>query len=178
MFHYGALPLVALAIATVEGVAFLSRRFGRRVALVAPIVVLATAVFGSLAWGLSPVGADYHSGYWPPSPDPRIGAKRAAVALVPDDAVVSAVYGMVPQFSRRPEIYTFPNPWESKNFGIGGQPRRSPSRVEWLVIDRTVLGPPDAVLLDQILERGDFKIVFERDEILVAHRRAGRRGDP
>ena len=175
-FHYGALPLAALAIATVEGIAFVSRRFGKTVAFVAPFVVLGTAVFGSLAWGLSPVGADYESGFWPPTNDPRIESKRAAVALVPDDAVVSAVYGLAPQLSHRPEIYTFPNPWESKNFGIGGKPRRNPSRVEWLVIDQTVLGPPDVVLLSEILRGDDFRIVFERDDLLVARRRGAHRG--
>jgi uncharacterized membrane protein len=171
MFHYGALPLAALAIAMVEGVAFASRRFGRTVAFVAPLVVLGTALFGTLSWGLSPIGAEYESGFWPPPHDPRIESKRAAADFVPDDAVVSAVYGFVPQFSQRPEVYTFPNPWESKNFGIGGKPRRNPSRVEWLVIDRTVLGPSDVVLLDQILSTDEFRIVFERDDLLVAHRR-------
>jgi uncharacterized membrane protein len=169
-FHYGALPLVALALATVEGIAFASRRFGKTVALAAPLLVLSTAMFGTLAWGLSPVGAEYDSGYWPPTHDPRIESKREAVALVPDDGVVSAVYGLVPQFSRRAEIYSFPNPWESRNFGIDGKPRRDPRRVEWLVIDRTVLGPPDAALLRDILESGEFRIVFARDDLLVARR--------
>ena len=170
-FHYGALPLTALALATVEGIAFATRRMGHVVARAAPLAVLTAALFGTLAWGLSPVGAEYDAGYWPPSFDPRIESKREAVALVPDDDVVSAVYGLVPQFSRRAEIYSFPNPWESRNFGIDGQPRRDPRRVEWLVIDRTVLGPPDLALLTEILEGGDFRIVFDRDDLLVAHRR-------
>jgi hypothetical protein len=86
--------------------------------------------------------------------------------------VVSTVYGFVPQFSERPEVYSFPNPWKSQNFGINGEPRRSPKRVEWLVIDRTVLGLPEAELLDRILGRGDFRVVYERDDVLVARRRS------
>jgi uncharacterized membrane protein len=170
--HYAALCVAALALATVEGVAFASRRFGRTARSVAPVVVLAGAVFGTLAWGPSPIGDAYDKGFWPPTVDTRIDAKRAAVALIPDGARVSATYGLVPQVSQRPEIYSFPNPWRSKNFGIDGSPRRSPHRVDWLLVDRAVVLPdPEAsALLDSILASGNFRIVFDRDELVVARR--------
>ena len=84
---------------------------------------------------------------------------------------MSAVYGLVPQLSHRAEIYTFPNPWRSSNWGVEGSPTRDPRRVDWLVIDRTVVtAPADIALLQSILDNGNFRIVFDRDELLVARR--------
>jgi uncharacterized membrane protein len=170
--HYAALCLVALALATVEGVAFARRRASRAVATGLAVFVLGCATVTTFTWGLSPVGAEYESGFWPPPADARINAKRAAVAMVPDGVSVSAVYTMVPQLSQRAEIYSFPNPWQSKNFGINGSPRRSPSRVDWLVIDRAIVDPDPTskALLDSILASRKFRVVYERDEILVAKR--------
>jgi uncharacterized membrane protein len=169
-FHYAALPIAALALATVEGTAFVRRRLGGAAVLVASMVVLGGGIFGTVAWGPSPLGDAYESGVWPPAFDPRIETKRAVIAAVPDDVVVSAAYGLVPQLSHRAEIYSFPNPWVSRNFGIDGEPRRDPSRVEWLVLDRAVFGPDDHRLLEQILSSGNFKVVLDRDELLVARR--------
>jgi hypothetical protein len=169
-FHYAALPLAALAIGMVEGVAFIGRRFGRRARVAATLFVLACAIFGTVAWGPSPVGAEYRRGWWPPATDPRLGAKRAAVAVVPEDASVSASYTLVPQLTHRSEIYSFPNPWRSVNWGVPGSPTRDPARVDWLVIDRGTLGPEDRLLLDGILSSGRFVAVHDEDDIVVARR--------
>ena len=59
--------------------------------------------------------------------------------MVPDDAAVSATYNLLPHLRHRAEIYSFPNPWSSQNFGIDGEPRRNPERVQWIVADRGVL---------------------------------------
>jgi uncharacterized membrane protein len=174
--HYAALIVAALAIAAVEGAAFARRRMGRVLGVAAPIIVVAGAVFGTLAWGPSPIGAEYGHGFWPPAVDSRIETKRAVVSAVTNDGSVSATYGLVPQFSRRAEIYEFPNPWESANFGVEGASTRDPDHIEWLVIDRTVLDPAHVVLLASILENG-FTVVLDRDDLLVAHRdrASGRR---
>jgi hypothetical protein len=42
--------------------------------------------------------------------------------------------------------------------------------VQWLVVDRAVLGPPDRALLDQILASGQFRVVYDRDDYVVARR--------
>jgi uncharacterized membrane protein len=170
--HYAALCIVALALATVHAVAFVVRRFGRALATVACCFVIAGGVFGTLVWGPSPVSEKYRSGWWPPASDPRRDSLDAAVAMVPDDAAVAASYGILPHLSQREEIYDFPNPWESKNFGIEGKPQRDPERVEWLVIDEAIVrGDPAAyALLQTILE--DFTVVFDRDDVLVARRAA------
>jgi uncharacterized membrane protein len=167
--HYAALIVAALAIAAVEGVAFARRRLGSTVSVAATLVVVAGAIFGTIAWGVSPIGAEYDHGFWPPPVDTRIDTKRAVVSAVADGGPVSATYGLVPQLSQRAEIYEFPNPWESVNFGVDGASTRRPDDIEWLVIDKTVLDPPHVALLERILDDG-FTIVLDRDELLVAHR--------
>jgi len=169
-FHYAALPLTALAIGMVEGVALLARRFGRPARIVAPAVVLAGALFGTLAWGPSPVSAEYDGGWWPPATDTRLEAKQAAIDAVPPDADVSASYTLVPHLTHRAEIYSFPNPWRVVNWGVPGTPTRSPGRVDWLVIDRLVHGPADLALLEEILGSGAWTVVRDEQAIVVARR--------
>lgn len=169
--HYAALCVAALALANVHALAWLWRRSRPQVAIGVCCVVVAGGVFGTLAWGPSPLSSEYRAGWWPPADDPRIDSLDAAVDLIPDDATVTATYGILPQLSQRAEIYDFPNPWESRNFGIEGKPTRSPRRVEWLIVDRSVvrMDPAAAALLETILD--DFNVVFERDDVLVARRR-------
>jgi len=181
-FRYAALPLVALAIAMVEGVAFLRRRVGRRAEVAAAVFVVGWAIFGTLAWGPSPIGAEYHRGWWPPATDDRINAKRAAIDLVPEDASVSASYTFVPQLSRRAEIYSFPNPWRATNWGVPGSATRDPRRVDWLVIDCLPFLAPDQAddraYIASIVNDG-FRVVFDKDHVFVARRTrraTGRQG--
>ena len=170
-FHYAALPITALTIGAVEGIAFLWRRWRNRwVRGIACGYVLLCALITTVVWGPSPVGAEYHSGIWAPTVDAWLPAKRAAMALVPDGVPVSATYTLVPQLSHRSEIYSFPNPWEPRNWGVPGSGTRSPARVQWIVMDRTVLGPADLALFDHILGAGRFRVVYDRDDMVVAKR--------
>lgn len=168
-FHYAVLPLTAITIAMVEGVAFLGRRGGQLVRVAAPAAVVACSVYGTIAWGPSPVGAEYRKGWWPPVVDARLAAKRAAIDAVPEGASVSASYTLVPHLTHRAEIYSFPNPWRPANWGVPGSPSRSPKRVDWIVIDRQILGREQG-LLARILSRGNFKVVLDRDDLIVARR--------
>jgi uncharacterized membrane protein len=169
-YHYAALPLAAIALAAVEGVAFLVRRIGGVTRVVIPTFVLVCALVSTLAWGPSPIGAEYDQGWWPPATDDRLDAKRAAVDLVPDDASVSAVYTFVPQLSDRERIYTFPNPWRPSNWGYKDQDQHNPRDVDWIVVDRAALGVTDHLLLDKVLSDEDWKIVMDDDNIVVARR--------
>jgi uncharacterized membrane protein len=170
-FHYAALPFTAVTIAAVEGVAFLARAIRWRYAAdVIAVVVLACAFAASIAWGPSPIGHEYRAGEWALAAVPTTASAHEAVALVPDGATVSATYNMVPHLAHRPEIYSFPNPWVSVNFGIDGKPRRSGARVDWIVADRRVLDKATAQLLKGFFDRGKFRVVFDKDEYVVARR--------
>jgi uncharacterized membrane protein len=169
-YHYAALPLAAAAIAAVEGAAFVVRRFGGAARWLVPAGVLSCAVAATLAWGPSPIGAEYRNQWWPPDKDERHDQKRAAVDGVPDDASVSAVYTFVPHLSGREEIYTFPNPWRPSNWGYRDRDTRDPRTVDWLVIDRVAMGEDDQMLLDRILASGSWEVLRDVDGILLAKR--------
>ncbi|MCZ7530436.1 MAG: DUF2079 domain-containing protein [Acidimicrobiia bacterium] len=170
-FHYAALPLAALTLGMVEGVAWLFRRLTRRWAqrvLLAGLV--AAAVAATVAWGPSPVGVRYDEGWWPPAGDERRDAREAALAEIPDDAVVSATYQFVPHLTHREGIYEFPNPFEERNFGVSGEGVPDPAVVEWVVADRSLLGEEDAEVLTTLEDSGDFRVMSDTDDIVVLRR--------
>jgi uncharacterized membrane protein len=169
-YRYAALPVAGLAIAMVEGVAFARRRLGMIALCVATACVAAGALYGTLAWGPSPIGAEYDKGWWPLATDTRLAAKEAAVAMIPSDASVSATYTFVPHLSDRAEIYQYPNPFRNSYWGVPGTPTRSPSRIDWVITDQATMGPEDMATFDALITGGDFKVVFDRDGVVVARR--------
>ena len=61
-FHYAAIIVAVLALATVEGIAWLRRTSWRRFAVG---FVGACALAASVAWGISPISTQFRTGYWP-----------------------------------------------------------------------------------------------------------------
>jgi uncharacterized membrane protein len=174
-FHYTAIILVALALATVEGIAVLRRdglrRFGAG-------LVVASALATSVAWGISPISTQYRTGYWPLEGNARQSILDAAVAAVPAGASVSATYYIVPHLSHRTLIYTFPNPWIPANWGVNGvaphdpDSDHTPDEVDWLVIDHSThgAGSREELLLERLLSDGEFAVVSDDQGIVVARR--------
>ena len=166
-YHYAALVLTGVILATVEAVANLGSTAALKRFFVG--LLLATSLASTVAWGPSPVGVKYHSGLWAQGADPRRDSKQAAVDIVPEDASVSAIYYLVPHLSRRVSIYEFPVPWKPINWGVNGENLHDPADVRWLVLDRTLLSADDKTLLAQLMA-GEFETRFDRDDVLVAER--------
>ena len=170
-YHYAALPLVALTLGLVEGMGWLWRKVRHRSVLWLVIgIVLTSSLVTTVQWGLSPVGDEYHKGWWPLTEQARLHTVREQLDAIPAGASVAATYNLVPHLSQRAQIYSFPNPWVSRNFGIDGKPARDPESIDWLIADRDVLGPEDAGLLDRILARGTFEVVSDADGYVLARR--------
>jgi uncharacterized membrane protein len=165
-FHYSALVLVGIVIATVEGVARLPTARARR-ALVA--VLLVTSVVASYEWGPSPLSREYHRGWWPLQVDPRQGVNEAAIRAVPPDAAVSASYLYVPHLTHRERVYEFPVPWFNVNWGVRGENLDDPARVDWIVVNRELLDAESLSLLTRLL-RDEFRVVSDRSGVVVARR--------
>jgi uncharacterized membrane protein len=165
-FHYSALVLVGVMIATVEGVARLPTIEARR-AVVA--VVLAASVVTTIAWGPSPVGREYRRGWWPLDSDSRQSIREDAVRAIPAGAAVSATYLFVPHLTHRQRIYEFPVPWRDINWGVAGEHLDDPARVQWIVVDRRLVDGDGKRLLDDLL-RDEFVVYSDRDDVLVARR--------
>ena len=171
-YHYAALPVVALALGMVEGIAFLDRRFRRRAGprWTVLMVTLVFALFATHAWGPSPVSVRYHDGYWPIAGGTDTAAKSQAVAEIPKDAAVSADYNLVPHLAHRALIYTFPNPWTSSNYGVDGTEHPDPGAVQWLAVNTFLLDLPSRTLLDSLVGSGQFVVDSYDQGVMVAHR--------
>lgn len=191
-FHYAALPMAALGVASVEGLARLAGitraagvaghagpAGGAGVAGVAGLAwlrrgaaaaVAVAALAATLQWGPSPVGDRYDEGFWPAS-SPRQETQHEAVSTVPSRAPVSATYQFVPHLTHRERVYEFPNPFRERNWGVRGEDTHDPRVVEWLVVDSTAMGREDRSLVEDLVSSGAFDVVFQDDGVLVARRR-------
>lgn len=167
--HYFMLPFTSVALASVRTV-ITRRRIGVAWAL---IFVMVGGVAATQDQGVGPWTLPGRSGFWPTERTPRVDAIDSLIEEVPDGVAVTANYQFVPHLAHRPEIYTFPNPWRSSNFGPGSKPaRRSPDRVDWMLIDRAPMTGDDATLFTSILESGEFEIVKRLEsEIYLLRRR-------
>lgn len=167
-YHWTALIVAAIMLATVEAIALVARNPSARAFLVG--LVVATSFASTVAWGPSPLSTKYRSGYWPLGPvDSRLAAKRAAAATVPDGAATSAIYLFVPHLAHRARIYEFPVPWKPTNWGVQGENLHDPAGVEWIVLDRTLLGAEDSALVSRLLA-GEFVVRYEKNDIVAAER--------
>jgi hypothetical protein len=151
----------------VEGVSGRRRRWARR--SLAGLVVVCT-VATTLAWGVGPYSKNYRHGFWPLTPNDRQHVLDHAVAEPGSHDTVSATYNLVPHLTHREHIYTFPNPWRPANWGVHNENTHDPGTIDWLVIDRRVLGADDRELLDSILQSGDWVTKLDKKDIVVAHR--------
>jgi uncharacterized membrane protein len=176
-YHYAALPLAGLTLAAVEGVIRLGHRPGQQRFLVGAVVACSLA--GSVLWGPSPIGAEYHKGWWPLNADPHQAARDAAVHSMAGKDHVSATYNLVPHLAHRRYIYSYPNPFISDNWAVNGEHLPHPNVVHWLVLDRALLQNRNQALFDRLVSDGEFVVTSERDGIVVAHRvKGGSRVNP
>jgi len=166
-YHYSALVLVGIILATVEAIAWVAVKKPGLVRFLVGLVV-ATSLAATVAWGPSPISVKYRSGIWPLQSD-RQSARDAAVYLVPDGAPTSAIYNLLPHVAHRVEIYDFPVPWRNVNWGVDGEHLADPAGVQWLVVDRREMSAEDIGLLDRLTKR-QFRVVYDEEGMVVAKR--------
>ncbi len=170
--HYSAILIAGLFLSTIEVVRRTwSRRWGQHLL---GAVVIASCV-ASVIRSPAPWALNRH--VWTSSETNREALDRA-VAMIPDDARVSALGNIVPHLSHRQVIYQFPNPmdrWFYGEFrledpaGSDAPIARYPSAVDWLVVDRAGLGRYE-VVFDRAVADGTFEVVFEQNDVIVARR--------
>ncbi|HEU5305903.1 MAG TPA: DUF2079 domain-containing protein [Acidimicrobiia bacterium] len=166
-YHYSSLVLVGIILATVEAIAWVAVKRPGLVRFLVGLVV-ATSLAATVAWGPSPISVKYRTGIWPLQSD-RQSARDAAVDVVPDGAPTSAIYNLLPHLAHRDEIYDFPVPWRNVNWGVHGEHLADPAGVQWLAVDRREMSTQDLGLLEKLLAH-QFRVVFDRDDIVVAKR--------
>ena len=167
--QYASMPIVGLFLAVAEGMAVLRRR--PALLRAAAVWLVACALVGSRIWGLAPFSRDFDIGVWAPDPRVNVVQLERARAIVPGQAGVSASWNIVTQFTHRPIVYEFPNPWVSSNYGPTGNEVGDPTTVDWLVIERTALGSRDRRVLDRLIRPGgDYQVVQDSADVVVARR--------
>ena len=166
--HYVAAVLPFLFAGVVLGLARLPA--ARRTRAAAAILVFSS--FCAVIFGPWPGAPGARSGRFHPTlPSSRVEALRAAVALVPDDAAVTATNGVGSHLSARRYFYSVPI---------------LPPRAEWILVDeenswmpqsdsRTEGTHPELLRTFLNIARASprWKLVFERDGVLV-FRKSGR----
>jgi uncharacterized membrane protein len=143
--HYAATIAPALLVATVFGAARLGPRAAYAAVAAAAVSTIALGPVGRIE-----LGADEHD-----------AAARAAVALVPDDAAVSATNSLGAHLSERGRIFSFPVLREAT----------------WVAVDTRRLTYLDSVrperarpALAALREDPEWRLVFARDGVLVFRR--------
>jgi uncharacterized membrane protein len=154
--HYFMFPFISVMAAAVRTV--ISRaRVWMAWALMGVMVI---GVVATQDQGVGPWTNNAAIGFWPTVSTPRDHKIANLMAKVPGGVAVSANSDLVPHLAHRPEIYTFPNPWRSSNFGPGSKPaHRSPHRVQWMLIEQGQLTGEDATLFTTILRSDQFSVV-------------------
>jgi len=166
-YHYAALVLAGIMLATVEAIAFLGRTAPARAFLVG--LVVATSLASTVAWGPSPLSVKYRSGIWYLSADSRQGIKERAVKLVPSRAPATVNYVFAPHMTHRDKIYEWPAPWKPANWGVRGENLDDPAEVQWLVLDERVITATDRPLYDRLMDE-EFTVRLRGEGIVVAER--------
>ena len=163
-FHYTAGAIAPLVIASVLGAATLARRYpGRAGAVVTIAVVIALAANWKIGavplWGAAPGGEDYQKAAWRITAHDRIAEQ--AVALVPAQAVVSTTNVLGAHLSARRRVLSLPKLGDAT----------------WVAADEThssyadrVAPLPSAAALVRLRQSPDWRLVFERDGVLVFRR--------
>jgi uncharacterized membrane protein len=171
-FQYSSMVLVAVALASVEGLGWLRRsrrRSARLLGLAAALAMAVGAATGNVAWSPSPLGRQFDSGIWA-TRVPRHAAFDQAVRMVPAGASVSASYYLIPHLTHRRAAYEWPNPWILVNWGLSGEEAPAPESVDYVVLDRA-LGQEPALVESLTGPDGDYEVLLDQDGVLVARRR-------
>jgi hypothetical protein len=156
-----------VVLPTVEACGRLGRSPRRQRVLVGLVAAASLAAY--VAWSPSPIGLQFRSGIWA-QPQARHAATREAIRLVPSAAGVAATYNLVPHLTHRTRIYEFPNPWVITNWGVRGERPPDERAVDYLVVDTSLNGASERLFQQLVGPGGKFRVVYDRDGIVVAQR--------
>lgn len=162
-YHYSTLIVPVLTVSAILGIArFRSMRIRGGLA----IVLVVAALAGAYVWG--PLGQDAR-----PVADPgsaHAQAARDAIAMIPDEAVVSSHYRYVPHLTHRTHVYEFPNPWRASNWADGSREGATlpiADEVDYLLLTAATRDEPGHGEVLRRLEQHAFRRVFEAEGVVL-----------
>jgi uncharacterized membrane protein len=167
-YHYSTLivpPLVVAAVFTISRFDSVRMR-GKLVAILVVATLVSAYLLGPLPYSRAPGPAVTVD-------TPRNEAIRAAIALLPKDAIVSAHYSIVPHIAHRQEIYYWPNPFRAENWADGskeGQRLPAADSVEYVVLFPDQENAEYRAIYEGL--KAHSQVVFNREGVEVLHIRA------
>jgi uncharacterized membrane protein len=171
-WQYTSVMIAPLLIASIEG-AWLLWRF-RAARAVLPVYIVLAALGGNIALSPSPLSRHNYKAVWSGAngENPRLATLEAAVAMVPDDAAVTATYTILPHLAHRREAYDWPNPFVPAYWGNNNCDRLpDPTTVDYIVVDQAAVGEADqAMFAAMIVPGGPFEVLLNADGIVVGRR--------
>jgi hypothetical protein len=96
-------------------------------------------------------------------------ARDQMLPLIGGHDGVSADYYTVPHLTHRSIVYTFPNPWENKNYGITPSAAGDPAKVTWILVDTSLFQTSDSVLFKR-LTATEFTVRMQIGAVVLAER--------
>jgi uncharacterized membrane protein len=169
-YQYLAIVAPLLAIAAVRGLQVIA---DKRRALLAPaliaLVVVALAMdqrYGPAPWSHAKIVS---------SASPADAAKRRALAMIPAGVPVSAQFNLVTHLSHREQIFEFPNPFRSVNWGLSGDVHRASDQegLRYVIVDRSLLDQDQQGLLRDLQASPDWITKFDASNVVLLQRRGG-----
>ncbi len=168
-----------LTLGILEG----NARFGRRSALTLTVAILVASIAANLSWSRTPVNVWVSrllyqrdtlkgSGKW------ERFQKMASMIPKGDDIALSTAHNLTPALTHRNRVYFFPNPWKALYWGIDGEKRDDPARVEWIFLDRSAIGEDILAIADSLTESREFCKVADDGELFLARRNASPSSAP
>jgi len=94
---------------------------------------------------------------------------QAGIALIPENASVSAFYAFVPHLTHRERIYEFPNPYISRNWGIRDENPADTDSIDFIIVDYGKLPDDQRAVIDE-LRNTEFSQIYNKDGVVVLRR--------
>lgn len=165
-YQYTTVMIAPIFIASIEGYRrWIHPRPWRHWAIA---WMLGCAVVTNIAWSPSPIGERY--GLWA-MPNGRVELLGRAIALVPDDAPVTATFSVLPHLTHREQAYDWPNPWKVAYWGNANENPPDPAVVEYFALDlRHVAVEDQQIVRDLVAPGGEFETLLEESDVIVARR--------
>jgi uncharacterized membrane protein len=168
-FQYTSVMIAPIIISSIYG-GYVMWRF-QVAKVVLPLWLIGCAYVTNVAWSPSPLGVPETYAVWS-TPHPRHESLRRAVALIPEDASVSASYQLLPHLAQRREAYDWPNPFTPAIWGNDDCKRLpDPTTVEWVALDLGQIGENNRPMFDAMrAPGGPFETVYVDDVVIVLRR--------
>jgi len=166
-FHYTVYLLAIVALAAIHGAARIDRE--RLARFLGPSVVIA-GIVGMLLIGPLPTNQPDNPWYGTTS-DPA--AINQALALIPDDAAVSADWYIGPHVDHRTIVYMYPNPFVRDYWSADAAPGPPADGAEWVVMGAGTPGSEGEntqEALDIIDADPRWEQIVANDTVLLFHR--------